>query len=199
MNIIVLSSIIIAGGVAVIVALSGSSRYNTKSQPFKADKAEWQYETAMNYYCNETGKTCEEITQQDADIIWERACNHMSMFLTWAIIKGHCGKVHLDEEPEAVRQLINREISGTDFFINNCDCKLWREDFSESILPFVDAYYESGYLNDYASVTRNKLQKEPLTSSFSWDSYEVYEKMIDHAYKHWKFWEKPLIVIGKKH
>lgn len=199
MNIIVLSSIIIAGGVAVIVALSGSSRYNTKSQPFKADKAEWQYETAMNYYCNETGKTCEEITQQDADIIWERACNHMSMFLTWAIIKGHCGKVHLDEEPEAVRQFINREISGTDFFIKYCDCKLWREDFSESILPFVDAYYESGYLNDYASVTRNKLQKELLTSSFSWDSYEVYEKMIDHAYKHWKFWEKPLIVIGKKH
>ena len=152
----------------------------------------------MEYYCNETGKTREELTQEDADIIWERACNHLSMFLAWAIIKGHCGKVHLEEEPEAVRQLINREISGTDFFIKYCDCKLWREDFSETILPFVDAYYESRYLNDYVSVTRNKLHKEPLTSSFSWDSYEVYEKMIDRAYRHWKFWKKPVIVIGKK-
>ena len=198
MNIIVLSSIVIAGGVAVIVALSGSSQYNKSSQPFKADKAEWQYETAMEYYCIETGKTREELTQEDADIISERACNHLSMFLTWAIIKGHCGKVHLEEEPEAVRQLINREISGTDFFIKYCDCKLWREDFSETILPFVDAYYESRYLNDYVSVTRNKLHKEPLTSSFSWDSYEVYEKMIDRAYRHWKFWEKPVIVKRKK-
>ena len=77
MNIIVLSSIVIAGGVAVIAALSGSSQNSKKSQPFKADKAEWQYEDAMNYYCNETGKTCEELTQEDADIIWERACNHI--------------------------------------------------------------------------------------------------------------------------
>ena len=198
MNIIVLSSIVIAGGVAVIVALSGSSQYNKSSQPFKADKAEWQYETAMEYYCIETGKMREELTQEDADIICERACNHLSMFLTWAIIKGHCGKVHLEEEPDAVRQLINMEISGTDFFIKYCDCKLWREDLSETILPFVDAYYESRYLNDYVSVTRNKLHKEPLTSSFSWDSYEVYEKMINRAYKHWKFWENPVIVIGKK-
>jgi hypothetical protein len=118
MNIIVLSSIVTAGAVAVIAVLSGSSQNSKKSQPFKADKAEWQYETAMEYYCNETGKTREELTQEDADIIWERACNHLSMFLTWAIIKGHCGKVHLDEEPETVRQLVNREISGTDFFIN---------------------------------------------------------------------------------
>ena len=76
MNIIVLSSIVIAGGVAVIAALSGSCQNNKKSQPFKADKAEWQYETAMIYYCKETGKTSEELTQEDADIIWERACNH---------------------------------------------------------------------------------------------------------------------------
>ena len=75
---------------------------------------------------------------------------------------------------------------------------MWREDFSETILPFVDAYYESRYLNDYVSVTRNKLHNEPLTFSFSWDSYEVYGKMIDRAYRHWKFWEKPVIVIGKK-
>lgn len=197
MNITALSSIVIAGAVAVIAALSGSSQYNKSGQPFTADKAEWQFENAMIYYCKETGKTREDLTQEDTDIIWERACNHMSMFLTWAIIRGHCGKVHLDEEPEAVQQLINREISGTDFFIKYCDCKLWREDFSEAILPFVDAYYESGYLNDYVSVTRKKLQKEPLTSSFSWDSYKVYEKMIDRAYKHWKFWEKPVIVVGK--
>jgi len=126
MDVIALSSIVIAGAVAVIAALSGSSQYNKSGQPFTADNAEWQFENAMNYYCKETGKTREDLTQEDTDIIWERACNHMSMFLTWAIIRGHCGKVHLDKEPEAVQQLINREISGTDFFIRYCDCKLWR-------------------------------------------------------------------------
>ena len=140
MNIIVLSSIIIAGGVAAIVALSGSSQYNKSGQPFTADKAEWQFENAMNYYCKETGKTREDLTQEDTDIIWKRACNHMSMFLTWAIIRGHCGKVHLDEEPEAVQQLINREISGTDF--GECvaiSFSMTREDFTAFGKQLADA------------------------------------------------------------
>ena len=95
MNIFALSSIVIAGAVAVFAALSGSSQYKKSGQPFTADKAERQFENAMNYYCKETGKTREDLTQEDTDIIWERACNHMSMFLTWAIIRGHCGKVHI--------------------------------------------------------------------------------------------------------
>lgn len=83
-------------------------------------------------------------------------------------------------------------VSGTDFFIKYCDCKLSREDFSETILPFVDAYYESKYLDEYTEATWNKLQKEPLTFSFSWESFEVYAKMLDRAHRHWKFWEKPV-------
>ncbi len=192
MSIIILSSIVIAVVVAAIVALSGASQCNKRSQPFELDKAEWQYDTAMNYYCKETGKTPDDLTQEDTDIIWERACNHLSVFLTWATMKGYCGKVHLDEEPEAVRLLVDRKITGTDFFIKYCDCKLLREDFSETILPFVDAYYESKYLDEYTEATWNKLQKEPLTFSFSWESFEVYAKMLDRAHRHWKFWEKPV-------
>ena len=160
MSIIILSSIVIAVVVAAIVALSGASQCNKRSQPFELDKAEWQYDTAMNYYCKETGKTPDDLTQEDTDIIWERACNHLSVFLTWATMKGYCGKVHLDEEPEAVRLL--------------------------------DAYYESKYLDEYTEATWNKLQKEPLTFSFSWESFEVYAKMLDRAHRHWKFWEKPV-------
>ena len=127
MNIIVLSSIVIAGGVAVIVALSGSSQYNKSSQPFKADKAEWQYETAMEYYCIETGKTREELTQEDADIICERACNHLSMFLTWAIIKGHCGKVHLEEEYCRNREQSWQSLAGSKEHWRKgyCDSRVW--------------------------------------------------------------------------
>ena len=54
----------------------------------------------------------------------------------------------------------------------------------------MDAYYESHYLDTYIATTRNKLKKEPLTFSFSWEDYEVFEKALDRAYRRWQFWSR---------
>ena len=54
-------------------------------------------------------------------------------------------------------------------------------DFSDKILPFVDAYYYSKYLNDYNRIVKKKLKKNPLGLSFSWDDYVVIEKALDNA------------------
>ena len=180
---IAISAVIVAG---VLLAFNRSK----KGEPFTSDKAEWQYESALMLYCEATGKLPEELEESDTDIIWNNACNHCSMFLTWAIMRGYCGESHLSDEPEAVEKVKEREMTGTEFFIKYCDCKLWREDFAEIILPFVDAYYESHYLETYTATTRNKLKKEPLTFSFSWEDYEVFERALDRAYRRWRFWSR---------
>ena len=176
--------------IAVAIVLFSSLSCGKKTEPFTSDKAEWQYESAMHLYCNEIGKQPEGLEESDTDIIWENACNHCSMFLTWAILRGFCGDVHLTDEPEAVEKVKRKEMTGTEFFIKYCDCKLWREDFAESILPFVDAYYEDKYLEAYTKTAMNELNKEPLTFSFSWEDYDVFEKVLDKAYRHWKFWDR---------
>jgi hypothetical protein len=66
-------------------------------------------------YCEATGKLPEELEESDTDIIWNNACNHCSMFLTWAIMRGYCGESHLSDEPEAVEKVKEREMTGTEF------------------------------------------------------------------------------------
>ena len=169
-----------------------------KTEPFRADKAEWYYDEELKYYLDISGKSEKELTDADREIIWDYSCNHCAMFLTWAIMRGYCGDIHLKDEPGAVESVKKREMTGTVFFIKYCDCTLWREDFSDNILPFVDAYYYSRYLDEYSRVVQQKLNKGPWGISFSWEDYEVIEKILDKAYRHWKFLEKPVIVIGKK-
>ena len=67
----------------------------TEVTSLPADKAEWQYESALSLYCEATGKQPEELEESDTDIIWNNACNHCSMFLTWAIMRGFCGLTNL--------------------------------------------------------------------------------------------------------
>lgn len=193
MNIAVLTIIIT---IAVVSALIGSRASKTKkTEPFSADKAEWYYEQEMQNYLKTTGKSDQDLNDVDNNLIWEYSCNHCAMFFTWAIMKGYCGDIHLKDEPEAVEAVKKREMTGTVFFIKYCDCKLGREDFSDKILPFVDAYY-SRYLDDYCGIVQKQPNKKPLGLSFSWEDYKVIEKALDKAYRHWKFWEKPVVKIG---
>jgi len=188
MNLTVLTSII---AISVVASLFGSQVSKTKKmEPFTADKAVWYYEQEMQNYLKTTGKSEKDLNDEDRNRIWEYSCNHCAMFLTWAIMKGFCGEVHLNDEPEAVEAVKKKEMTGTAFFIKYCDCKLWREDFSDKILPFVDAYYYSKYLNDYNRIVKKKLKKNPLGLSFSWDDYVVIEKALDKAYRKWKLRKK---------
>ncbi|MCQ2142896.1 MAG: hypothetical protein MJY56_02375 [Bacteroidales bacterium] len=185
--------ILAIGAFAVIFSVYGDGLRNI--EPFTVDKAKWQFDTAMTLYCEKTGKSVEELAEPDTDIIWDRASNHCSMFLTWAIMRDYCGSIHLSEEPESVEKVRQREMTGTEFFIKYCDCSLCREDFAECILPFVDSYYFSRYITDYCKLADKQLKKDPLTFSFCWADYDIVEKALDKAYRHWKIWERP---VGKK-
>ncbi len=192
MDTVSITSLILSSVVAAIVALIGSQTSKTKkakpvsadkkTEPLSIDKAEWYYEQEMLNYLKATEKSDKDLSDADRDLIWQFSCNHCAMFLTWAIMKGYCGDIHLKEEPEAVEAVKKREMTGTAFFIKYCDCALWRDDFSDKILYFVDAYY-TRYLDDYRRIVQKELDKNPWGLSFSWEDYDVIEKALDKAYR----------------
>ncbi|WP_439897408.1 DUF7832 domain-containing protein [Duganella violaceipulchra] len=45
----------------------------------------------------------------------EHGGTHIALFLKWCFIKGWAGKLHLDEEPEAVAAVISGTMPATEF------------------------------------------------------------------------------------
>ena len=145
------------------------------------DKAEWQYDTAKQYYCEQTGKKSEELTEQDADIIWEYAGNHIAFFITWLLRHDLLGDIHNEDDNEAadIEAVKNREKTGMDIFREYCDMVFTDEDVSDLVMDFVKDYYDKQYLDDYGEYMRDKV----LSTRFSWDDYLGFEPVIDRAYE----------------
>jgi hypothetical protein len=145
------------------------------------DKAEWQYDSAKKFYCEKFGKDPEALTEDDEEIIWDYAGNHIAFFITWLIRRDLIGNLHLEDDAEkqdldAVR---NMQKTGMDIFRKYCDMKFTEEDVAESALPFVQKYYEDGYTGDYCDQIGDS---KVLTTAFSWSDYLKVESAIDQAY-----------------
>jgi len=82
---------------------------------------------------------------------WEKAGAHIGYFIEWAYKKGF---VPTDPEIHAVdeyQKVINSEINGLQFLIENCDTKFWEEDLNEQGQKFAFFAYDA-YL-DYVGTT----------------------------------------------
>ncbi len=153
---------------------------------FTLDKAEWQYESSKKEYIEKSGISEDKITDEDIEVIWNCAANHISMFLTWLIDNDLLSEDH-EENEEEIQKVKNREMTGFEYFEINCDLKLIRDDISDSIYQFMDDYYESksGYLGEYCDYME-KLNKEVLATCFDWNDYEEIRKnVIDVAYNNY--------------
>ncbi len=182
------STVVIAIVSSVLVTLSKAqapSGRATKVEPFESDNAQWYFDASMDIYCRKTGKAPDSLTEDDAEIIYGWASTHMAMFLTWAIMRGEAGTVHVEDEPQALQKVRLREMTGTEFLSRYCDCRLWKEDFSQDILPFVQQYYMQ-YLVDYPKFARGTLGKEEFSFPFSWEDYDAVQKFLDGKYARWK-------------
>jgi len=82
----------------------------------------------------------------------EHGGTHIALFLKWCFIKGWAGALHMEEEPRAVNEVINGEMSATDFFFRYCDGKLVDEMLNHAGNDFASKYYgdDGLYLSDYA-------------------------------------------------
>ncbi len=79
---------------------------------------------------------------------------HIALFLKWCFIQGWAGDIHLEEEPEDTRRVIDGSLSATEFFFRYCDGKLTNEDFNDEGNRFAESYYgdDGLYLADYAEL-----------------------------------------------
>lgn len=145
------------------------------------DKAEWQYDSAQQYYCEQTGKKPEELTEQDVDIIWEYAGNHIAFFITWLLRHDLLGDLHNEDDHEAadIEAVKKQEKTGMDIFSKYCDMVFTDEDVSDLVMDFVKDYYDKQYLKDYGEYMGDKV----LSTRFSWEDYLGFEPVIDHAFE----------------
>jgi hypothetical protein len=76
---------------------------------------------------------------------WEQACRHIGLFLWWAANRGLASEEH---GPDAMAE------NPTEYFIANCDTKLWRDDFNDEGNAFAEAEYDA-YLGAVSAYARS--------------------------------------------
>lgn len=112
------------------------------------DRADWHWDSAEELYRKNRNITG-DLTDEQEEIIWLFAGNHIGLFLRWIIEHGFEGEDVDEDECGKVR---SGQMSGTEYLLKNCDGKFWDEDIREDILPFVEFYYNGdNYFNDYGN------------------------------------------------
>lgn len=113
---------------------------------------------------------------------------HIGMFLTWIIENDLIGELHREDSQESLSKVKNREITGRDFLIKECDSKFWDEDLNEEGNEFAKYYYANQdygqYILDYEEIFTeyNNLYKV----KDSWENYDRLKSVINKRYNEWK-------------
>lgn len=105
------------------------------------------------------------------------AATHIGLFLKWCFIRGWAGPLHLREEPEAVKAVIEGRLSGTDFLLTYCDGKLTNASLNEQGNAFAEQYYgDKGlYTQDYQANFGSKEYRSPENDH----DFAVFSSMLD--------------------
>jgi hypothetical protein len=105
---------------------------------------------------------------------------HIGLFLKWCFMGGWAGQLHFDEWPDAVVDVVQGNMSGTDFLFKNCDGKFTAEDLNDEGNAFASQYYgdDGRYLDDYAEVFGDLMYVAP-------ESAHEYEKFSDMLRARW--------------
>ena len=156
-------------------------------QHFSHDKAEYQWESAVETYCeiNETDQAdidFDNLDEKTENILWEYAGNHIAYFMVWLIRHDFFVAEDLEEEIKLVK---SEKMSGVSFLMDCCDGTFARDMVKDEVVGFVDSYYESPgtYLGDYCDFIEGELKGEVFGTRFLWEEYHQFEGTIDKAYR----------------
>lgn len=102
---------------------------------------------------------------------------HIGLYLRFCFTKGWAGKLHIEEEPEAVAAVIHGKMSGTDFLFRYCDGKLTEEDLNEVGNAVTVRYYgDNGrYLSDYAELFMDEMYLVPESAH----DFDLFSRMFE--------------------
>ena len=121
------------------------------------------------------------------DLPQEAGATHIGMFVAWCLLNGLAGEIHIEDFPEGVEKLKNREMTPGQWFCAFCDEKFTDEDLSKEGNEFALKYYQSEdalYLSDYSdSVIGNLATAYHVIDS--WDNYDLLAPIISNRYNDW--------------
>lgn len=114
----------------------------------------------------------------------------IAFFITWAMLNGMAGALHLDDDQALLQQLREREITSRKFLEIACDDKFWEEDLSDEGNLFARTYYPQrrGFLNyfdDYKRVFLAEYADLVLVAD-TWAEYDKIAPVISERYEEWK-------------
>lgn len=131
------------------------------------------------------------------DVPEENAGVHIGFFLTWAFEQGLAGDIHTEEEPEAIAQLLRREITGVEFLIKYCDEKLWGEDFNETGEAFAVDYYQEdngSFARQYAHYLQDFNDTFSEYADYrvpdTWEHYDRIKALLNQRFSQWQQWKQ---------
>ena len=115
-------------------------------------------------------------------------CTHIGMYVVWCLLNGMAGELFVEEIPESLDELKNREVTPGVWFSENCDEKFTDEDLNDQGNEFTEEYYNSEeppYIEDYLGIFG-----EGLASLYhvpdTWESFDRLAPVLSKQFEYWK-------------
>ncbi len=148
---------------------------------FPIDRADYFFDQALVFYCEENNIPSEKLSQSDMLEISKRAAFHLSIFVAWLAKHDFLNPQSDGFNLEDAQKLKNETITGTDYLFKHLDKKLYSTDISDILLPFISDFYE-----DYMDFCYTVLVDDVARTEFDWKIYHLVEDDIDEMFTSYK-------------
>ena len=148
---------------------------------FPIDRADYFFDQALVFYCEENNIPSEKLSQSDMLEISKRAAFHLSIFVAWLAKHDFLNPQRDGFNLEDAQKLKNETITGTDYLFKHLDEKLYSTDISNTLLPFISDFYE-----DYMDFCYTVLVDDVARTEFDWKIYHLVEDDIDEMFTSYK-------------
>lgn len=159
---------------------------------FPIDRADYFFDHALVFYCEENDIPSEKLSQSDMLEISKRAAFHLSIFVAWLAKHDFLNPQSDGFNLEDVQKLKNETITGTDYLFKHLDEKLYSTDISDILLPFISDFYE-----DYMDFCYTVLVDDVARTEFDWKIYHLVEDDIDEMFSQYQTIRKTLPSIER--
>ena len=164
-----------------IVGEQPETKIEESQLDFPIDRADYFFDHALVFYCEENNIPSEKLSQSDMLEISKRAAFHLSIFVAWLAKHDFLNPQSDGFNLEDAQKLKNETITGTDYLFKYLDEKLYSTDISNTLLPFISDFYE-----DYMDFCYTVLVDDVARTEFDWKIYHLVEDDIDEMFTSYK-------------
>lgn len=159
-------------------------------------------EIAMKYYCEKYGKSKDEITDEDENIIWDWVYDEISYLLAWIIENDYYNPEDTEDGlVDLAKDIRHRKAIPSDYL--NYEASFFEGNVKDEALDFVNEYlsnsvYTSGqhfakagdiigaYFAEVEAFAQERLNAPLLGFPFTWEDYDAFKGHIDEAFAKYK-------------